>query len=228
MKEISLIILAYNDIESLKELIPKSYKTLKDFFDRFEIIVVDDKSNDGTEELMTNLLDTFDHLVYYRNEINQGVGYTFQKGVSLSNYDIIAYTDGDGQYEVSDLLKMFPLISKFDIVSGYRKHRTDGAMRLFQSLIYNRLLKILFDNQLKDTNSGLKMYNAKVLKHLLPLKNLNSFFDAEIVIKAHRAGFTIKEFDIVHYSRKFGVPSGGKLKTILECIYSLVKFYYEK
>lgn len=227
MKELSLIILAYNDKESLEKLIPEAFEKLSGYFDRLEVIVVDDHGSDDTEAFMKTMLKDHAGLVYHRNPQNEGVGYTFQRGVSLAQYPVVAYTDGDGQYELSDLVLMYPMLGSYDIVSGNRHSRAEGVYRWLISRTFNLMLRILFDLKLKDTNSALKCYKKEVFREILPLKHINGFFDAEILIKARNAGFTIMEMDIKHYSRKFGMAKGAKIESIISIFKSMIRFRYE-
>lgn len=227
MKDISLIILAYNDANSLLNLVPEAYAILKSNFDNFELIVVDDCSTDHTSLLMQSLKKEYINLVYERNRTNKGVGYTFQKGVKLTKYNSIAYTDGDAQFNLNDLVNLYKYKKEFDIVSGNREIRADGLKRWFISKVYNQLLKMLFNVKLKDTNSALKIYRKEVFDKVLPLQSYDGFYDAEVIIKSMRANYTIKEISIAHYPRQFGVASGVKWKSVVSVLKSMMYFWYD-
>jgi glycosyltransferase involved in cell wall biosynthesis len=227
MRDISLIILAYNDANSLLNLVPDAYAVLGRNFDNFELIVVDDCSTDNTSETIISFKKKYENLVYERNSINRGVGYTFQKGVRLAKYSSIAYSDGDGQFNMNDLVTLYKYKDDFDIVSGNREVRADGIKRWIISKVYNQLLRILFDVKLKDTNSALKIYSREVFDNVLPLQSDDGFYDAEVIIKAMRANYTIKEIHIAHYPRQFGVASGVKWKSIISVFKSMIHFWYD-
>jgi glycosyltransferase involved in cell wall biosynthesis len=227
MRDISLIILAYNDANSLLNLVPYTYSILDLNFDNFELIIVDDCSTDNTAQLIKSYTKKYKNLVYHRNPTNRGVGYTFQKGVKLAQYNSIAYTDGDGQFNLNDLVILYSYKEEFDLVSGKREVRVDGVKRFIISKIYNKLLKILFNVKLKDTNSALKIYSRKIFDNILPLKSHNGFYDAEIIIKSMRLNYTIKEVDITHYPRQFGIASGVKWRSVMSVLNSMIDFWYD-
>ncbi|RFS17624.1 glycosyltransferase family 2 protein [Emticicia sp. C21] len=227
MKDISLIILAYNDANSLLNLVPDAYAILESNFDNFELIVVDDCSTDHTSLLMQSFEREYKNLVYNRNCTNRGVGYTFQKGVKLAKYNSIAYTDGDAQFNLNDLVSLYNYKKKFDIVSGKRQVRADGIKRWFISKVYNQLLRLLFDIKLKDTNSALKIYGREIFDKVLPLQSYDGFYDAEVIIKSMRVNYTITEVPITHYPRQFGEASGVKWKSVMSVLKSMMYFWYD-
>ncbi|GAB3525382.1 glycosyltransferase family 2 protein [Emticicia fontis] len=227
MKDISLIILAYNDANSLLKLVPDAYAILASNFDKFELIVIDDSSTDNTLKLMESFKKEYKNLVYERNATNGGVGYTFQKGVNLARYNWVAYTDGDGQFNLNDLVNLYNFKGQYDIVSGNREMRADGVKRWIISKVYNHMLKRLFHVKLKDTNSALKIYKREIFDEVLPLQSHDGFYDAEIIIKSMRADYRIKEVPITHYSRQYGVASGVKLKSITSVFKSMLRFWYD-
>lgn len=226
MKDISLIILAYNDANSLITLIPNAYSVLAANFNRFELIIVDDCSTDNTTEVVESFKKDYNNIVYEKNPVNRGVGYAFEKGVSLAKLATIAYTDGDGQFNINDLLTLYKYIGEFDIVTGNREIRADGFKRLLISKTYNLLLRLLFGMNIKDTNSALKIYNREIFRNILPLSSYNGFYDAEVIIKSMRLNYKIKEISITHYPRKFGVASGVKWKSMINVLKSTINFWY--
>lgn len=226
-RDISLIILAYNDASSLLSLVPEAYSALVLNFDDFELIVVDDCSKDDTPQIMESFKKRYKNLVYKRNDTNRGVGYTFQNGVKSAQYDSIAYTDGDGQFNLKDLVVLYNYREEFDIVSGNREIRADGVKRWVISKIYNQLLKMLFGVRLKDTNSALKIYKREIFNRIFPLQSYDGFYDAEVIIKSMRINYTIKEVPVAHYPRQFGVASGIKWKSISSVLKSMMYFWYD-
>ncbi|MBA4850441.1 glycosyltransferase family 2 protein [Emticicia sp. BO119] len=226
MRDISLIILAYNDADSLLNLVPDAYSVLEANFDKFELIVVDDCSSDNTAEMMESFKRKYNNLVYQRNPTNKGVGYNFQKGVKLAKYRSVAYTDGDGQFNLNDLVILYNNKDEFEVVSGNRETRADGIGRWAISKVYNLLLKLLFNVKLKDTNSALKIYRREIFDNVLPLRSNDGFYDAEVIIKSMKYHYTIKEIPVMHYPRQFGVANGVKWKSVLSVLKSMMYFWY--
>jgi hypothetical protein len=112
-------------------------------------------------------------------------------------------------------------IPEYDIVIGLRVKRNDPARRKLQSGVYNFVLRALYGIKHKDMNS-IKLFKRKILNKI-DLKSTTAFVDAELCIKAERAGFKIVELPVEHLPRLSQGASGGKISVILETFSDLIK-----
>jgi glycosyltransferase involved in cell wall biosynthesis len=206
---LSLIILSYNDGRSLREILPSWITVLEKITNNdYELIVSDDAGTDDTELIVSEFYSSNKNVHYVRSISNHGVGANFRMGVQRSNGDYVAYTDGDGQYLAEDLPLLWQNKDKYDCISGNRIHRADPMIRSIASAIYNFLVKLIYRVNVKDINSGLKLFNRNYIQHCMPQLSNGPFYDAEYMIKGYYQKMKIKEFAIAHRPRLYGKAAG--------------------
>ena len=128
------------------------------------------------------------------------------------------FTDGDGQFDFSQVNKFLKKIEKSDIVIGYRRKRFDNPIRH----ILMNLLKIwdlvFFGFLYRDIDCGFKMFKKDALKKILPFKSEGAMITTEILAKAKREKLKISQVEVTHYPRIYGDQSGGNLRVIMRAI----------
>ena len=211
---ISLIILAYNDGKSLQEILPHWIRLLAGLKRPFEIIVSDDGSSDETVFIMQKMMAGHACIKYVRSEKNLGVGANFRNSIQYATGDLIAYTDGDGQYFPEDFLLLLEKIDEYHLVTGKRIKRADPFIRSITSAIYNKLVRIIYPVFVQDVNSGLKIFKRSYIESCLPQFSDGPFFDAEYLIKGHKKNMRILEIPINHQKRKYGRAAGISVKNL--------------
>ena len=178
-----------------------------------EVLLVDDGSTDRSGEICDQLAKDHLNVRVAHHEKNLGRSYAIRTGFQQAKGDVVIIMDADRQYEP----KQIPLfLSKMDegndVVTGWRRERTDTFIRRFISRTYNRfIIRSKFKLQIKDQNSGFKAFRRE--------KAVAMGFDPEGYQGLHRfilplaalKGLKIAEVPIVHYDR----PSGR----------SYIKFY---
>lgn len=222
---ISFVILAYNDANTLPSLVKELDAVLSLQFDAYEIIVIDDLSNDNTKEILEDLQRQYKHLRIKINIKNLNVGGSFREAVSICKYEYIGYTDGDFQYHIQDLTHYRQYLPQYDIITGFRKNRKDPISRKLISYLFNYMMSSFFELELKDINSGLKIYNAEKLKKLDSWNN-GASYDLEILLRlkyGHNA--MIKEVNIKHKPRSFGIAMGASKSNTINVIERMLFFH---
>jgi hypothetical protein len=111
------------------------------------------------------------------------------------------------------MTKLLPYIRDYDIVTGFRIKRRDNFIRKINELNFNCLVRILFGLKIKDLNCAFKIYKKNVIKNI-QLRSTLAFINSELLIRAKKKGFTIKEVGVTHYPRKCGTQTGARLKVI--------------
>ena len=169
MEEVSIIIPAYNEKEGITHVI-ESLRLLKEKHGpRWEIIVVDDGSTDGTSEMVKN----FGDVVLIQHPLNRGYGAAIKTGVRHAKYNTLVISDADGTYPVNDIPKLIAQLQKSDMVVGSR-HIYGSNIPLSRrpaKWMLNKLANYLTGIKIPDLNSGLRVMKKDiVLKyfHLLP------------------------------------------------------------
>lgn len=212
-KSISLIILSYNDGDSLPKLTKDAFDVLSAHFSQFEVIISDDGSLKETKNTIELLKEQYPSLIVAESPKNLGVGANFNAGLKYCRHETVAYMDGDGQYSPADLIKLFERLKTNNMVSGRRVVRNDSLIRKFVSSMYNTLLRLLYGLKMHDVNSGIKLYNRTIFNNFT-CQSIGPFFDAEIVLQHLRNNFEVTEVPVSHYKRKFGRAHGISAKNL--------------
>ena len=175
----------------------------------YEVIVVDDASTDATGRLADELAAEDPHVRVVHHEVNRKLGGSIKSGFEAAKGDLDHYTDADLPFEMIELVRAVRVLRTYeaDIVSAYRLDRTgEGPRRAVYSWVYNGLIRAMFGTKLRDINFAFKLCRRRVLDHVT-LSSEGSFIDAELVIRAQRAGFSIVQIGVDYFPRTRGVST---------------------
>ena len=205
MNKISIIIPCYNEQDTISIIINRILEINK--FD-YEIIVIDDFSNDKSREILNKELKTkIHHLIL--NEKNYGKGYCIRQGIKKATGDIILIQDADLEYDPQDYEKIFkPIINnKADVVFGSRFiGSSEKRVLYFWHSMGNALLTLLsniFTNiNLTDMECCYKAFRSNVIEGII-LKENRFGFEPEITAKISKKNLRIFEVGVSYYGRKY-------------------------
>jgi glycosyltransferase involved in cell wall biosynthesis len=210
--EISVVMPAYNEGQRIGESLRATHKVMKKMGRPFEIVVVDDGSGDWTHEEARKAAKTLSGVTVKRSEVNQGKGWALKEGFRLTRGEWVVFLDSDLDIDPAQLSLFFAIQKRegVDVVIGSKRHPDTKLnyppMRRFLSAGYFFLVKALFGLPLRDTQTGLKLFKAEVLKKAFPKVLIKRYaFDLELLVIAHHYGFSIAEAPvIVNFRGKFG------------------------
>jgi len=225
-KSISLIFPMYNEIKCLPRAVNKAISVLEALTSDYEIIIVDDASDDGSGQLADNLSSADNKIKVVHHNQNRKLGGALKTGFSYATKDIIIYTDIDLPFDLFRLKEILPLIFESDIVIGSRIGKRESLLRMFYSWAYNNLINIIFRLRIKDVNFALKIFKREVLNDI-QLKSEGSFINAEFLVKAKKLELSIKEVNVEYYLRTYGVSRLSTPSVIGKILYEMIKFYPE-
>ncbi len=220
LTSVSLVIPAYNDVTTVGRLINDADALLQSVCNDYEIVVINDGSKDDTLALLQRLAADNPRMRLINHEVNRGFGVTIKELYFAGTKDLIFSLPGDYQYAPKELLTMAAGLATHDFVIGLRKKRNDPFRRKLQSHIYNTMLRVFAGNKHKDVNS-IKLFKRSVLSKVKLLSD-TAFVDAELVIRADKAGVKVIEIPIEHLPRLSQGASGGKLSVITETFKDLL------
>ena len=217
---------AHNESENLRWLLPHVKEVLPRIAQRFNVIIVDDGSTDGTGALAQSLAKELGiELRVVRHERKSGYGAAVGDGLREADLDYTAFTDADGQLDVADLALLVPLLKDADLVAGWRMTREDPAFRSVISGVFNRLVLVTLRIPVKDVNCALKIIRTEMLRRF-DLQSRSALINAELYWKVQEHGGKYVQVGVPHHPRRMGRRSGGRLIPILRAMKELAEIRF--
>jgi glycosyltransferase involved in cell wall biosynthesis len=224
LKPLSLTIMfpCYNEQENVEPVTMAAVEAGRKIADDLEVLIVNDGSQDRTQEIADRLAAEIPEVRAVHNNPNRGYGGALARGfVEASKYWIF-YTDGDGQFKFDELPELLPLLEDHDVVSCYRMNRQDPMFRKLNAFAWSRLVNLMFRIGLRDIDCAYKIY-PKTFIDRIEIQSTGALVDTEMLAKARKAGLRIVQRGVRHYPRTAGQQTGAKLSVILRAFRELSK-----
>ncbi len=206
--DVSVVIPLFNEEGSLPELVEWIKRVMKDNSLSFEIILVDDGSNDGSWKVIDELSVKNSDIKAVRFRRNYGKSAALYTGFDISGGDVVVTMDADLQDDPDEIPELYRMIKEdgYDMVSGWKKKRYDPPGKKIPSRFFNYTARIVTGIKLHDFNCGLKAYRKEVVKNIEVYGEMHRY----IPMLVKDAGFTkIGEKVVRHHSRKYGTTKFG-------------------
>ena len=207
--QISVVIPLFNEAESLPELMAWIYRVMQANHFSYEVIMVDDGSDDNSWEVIESLKQSYTALKAIRFQRNYGKSAALNEGFKAAQGDIVVTMDADLQDSPDEIPEFYKMITEdgYHLVSGWKKKRYDNTFtKNIPSKIYNAVARKSSGIILHDFNCGIKAYQLKVVKSIEVFGEMHRY----IPILAKWAGFKkIGEKVVVHQARKYGTTKFG-------------------
>jgi glycosyltransferase involved in cell wall biosynthesis len=202
--EVSIVIPAFNEEESISELVREISESMQGML--IEIIIIDDGSTDGTWKRIMELSSLFP-LKGLKLSSNQGKAAALAAGFGESSGKYVVTMDADLQDNPSEIPKMIKLMEEknYDLVSGWKKNRKDPAGKTLPSKFFNLTVRLTTGVKLHDFNCGLKVYTRNVVKNLELYGEMHRYTP----VLAAQQGFSVGEKVVHHRARKYGKTKYG-------------------
>lgn len=207
--DLSIIVPAFNEKESLPELTEWIGRVMNAEGYTYEVIIVDDGSTDGSWDTVKSLSqeDKAVHGIRFRR--NYGKSAALYCGFEAARGRVVVTMDADLQDSPEEIPEMFRMVTEdgWDVVSGWKLHRLDNKLtKNLPSKLYNATARAITGIKLHDMNCGLKAYDAEVVKNIEVYGEMHRY----IPYLAKSAGFTrITEKPVHHRKRKYGTSKFG-------------------
>lgn len=224
---LSVFFPAYNDALSLPALIGKTFEVLNTVAEQFEVIVVNDGSADSTASVLKDLQARFGpRLIVIEHPENRGYGAALRTGFGAVKYELVFYTDADGQYDVGELpLLLEPMSGAVGLVNGFKLKRHDPWHRICIGWTYNKFARALFGITLRDIDCDFRLIRREVLKNLNLRSNTGSIC-VELVRGIELSGCGIVEIGVHHYPRRHGRSQFFRFRKLLTTLRQLAELYW--
>jgi glycosyltransferase involved in cell wall biosynthesis len=141
-------------------------------------------------------------------------------GFAAATKELVFFMDSDGQFEIRDLQKFFPLIDTYDAVIGYRIDRQDSWMRKLNAWGWKQLVGWVLGVHVRDVDCAFKLLHTEFL-HQHPLETRGAMINAELLHRLTRAGCSYEEIGVNHLPRLHGRATGARLSVILRAFCEL-------
>ena len=204
--QLSVVIPAYNEAESLPVLHRELVETLGSLGRTWEIIYVDDGSRDGSEKVIEALCSDDSRVRGILLHRNFGKSAALATGFKVVRGDYVCTMDADLQDDPAELPRLFEALDGgLDLVSGWKVKRLDPISKTLPSKLFNAVTSMVAGVRLHDFNCGFKLYRRDVIESIEIYGELHRFMPA----LAHWRGFHVGEMGVHHRARQFGKSKFG-------------------
>ena len=204
-KSLSVVIPAYNERESLVELVIKLKEVLKSI-KKWEVLFIDDGSTDDSVELLTKIVNSEPNFKLIQLHRNYGKSAALAEGFKLADGDYIITMDADLQDDPKEIPNLIAKLGEgYDLVTGWKKTRKDPWTKRFPSKIANFVTGLMTGVKVHDMNCGLKAFRQTVVKSLDIYGGRHRYIPA----LAAQKNFRVTEIPVKHHERKFGETKYG-------------------
>ena len=203
LKDLSIVIPVCNEEGNIISLHEEIVEALSYEKINYEIIFVNDGSNDDTALKINDIVKNFSNVSLKTLKYNMGQGIALFEGIKSSNFNYICVLDGDRQFFPADIKKLMELmeIKKLDFICGKRTQRSDDVfLKILPSILGNKFISLIFGTHFEDIGCSLKIFQKKHVLKLKPFKNIHRYLNLLLL----EQGLSYEEIAVYHRQRVFG------------------------
>ena len=199
---VSIIFPAYNEANKIEAAVERTIDILDKINISYEIIIAEDGSTDGTDKIAKNLSENFESIKHIHSDVRLGRGGALKNAFKKARGDIMANMDVDLATDIEQLDELIgSIIEGYDFATGSRMLPESKTKRPWKRNIasrgYNFLIRTLLRSQINDHQCGFKSFKREPLFDLLDeIKDQHWFWDTELLVRAQRKSYRIKEFPV--------------------------------
>jgi glycosyltransferase involved in cell wall biosynthesis len=204
--DVSVVVPAFNEAESLPELVERVRGVLAETGRSWELVVVDDGSTDGTLEVLKRLAASVPELRFRSFLRNYGKAAALDVAFREAGGAVVITMDADLQDDPAEIPALLEKLDQgWDLVSGWKRVRHDPLSKTLPSKVFNATVSAFAGVRLHDFNCGLKAYRAETARSLPVYGELHRFLPA----LAHWRGYRVTEIPVLHHPRLHGRSKYG-------------------
>ncbi len=218
---------AYNDEHTIEKIVRTAAQEMRKVTDDFEVLVVNDGSKDSTREILERLRQELPFLRVIHHETNLGYGAALNSGFRGAKKDLIFYTDGDGQYDVTEMHNLIERLGpNVDLVNGYKIKRADAWYRILVGEVYRRAMRWAFQLSIRDVDCDFRLFRRQIFDSI-SLESRSGVICVEMAKKFERAGFRMVEVPVSHYPRPYGSSEFFRFRHLTHTFKGLLRIWWE-
>ncbi|MBI4212908.1 MAG: glycosyltransferase family 2 protein [Chloroflexi bacterium] len=223
MTSISAVLPAYNEEAVIANTAASLADALERLTDDYEVIVVNDGSQDRTQQQIDELHGARPRIRCVSHASNRGYGEALRTGLDAGTKELLFITDGDGQFDPAELERFLPPMAGADLVIGYRAPRRDPWIRNLYGFGWNHIVvRTLFGYTARDVDCAFKLIRREVWEHI-KVHSGGATFSAELLIRARSCGYRVVELPVRHLPRSAGRATGGNPRVILRAFRDIIR-----
>lgn len=223
---LSVFFPAYNDGGTIASLVISALTAARSLTADFEVIVVNDGSQDHTGEIADELARTYPQVRVVHHERNRGYGGALRTGFSTASREFIFYTDGDAQYDPAEMTQLWEAVApEVDLVNGYKISRSDPLHRIIIGRVYHHIVRILFGLKVRDVDCDFRLMRRSIFD-TVRLEKDSGVICLEMMKKIQDAGFSIAEVPVHHYHRTYGKSQFFNFRRIFRTGIDVMKLWF--
>lgn len=223
-RSISLVFPMFDEEANVGPLLDSALAIGPRLADEFELIVVDDGSRDGSAAVVQAVRRRDPRVRLLRHPENRGYGAALRSGLRAARGDLVFFSDADLQFDLREIEQLLAHVEDFDIVAGTRAPRRDPWPRRLLAGGWGVLVRALFGLHVRDIDCAFKVFRRPVLD-ALPIASIGAFVNTELLVRARRAGFRIREVDVSHHPRVAGRAKGASPRVVARAVLELLTLY---
>ncbi len=221
---ISVVIPAYNEVESLRPLTLEALDVMRGLGQPFEILFVDDGSRDGSRELLRALADEVPEVRFLGFKRNCGQTSAMAAGFQHAKGDVIVTLDADMQNDPHDIPLLLEKLSEYDMVCGWRRKRHDNIVRRISSRTANYVRNKLSGEEIIDVGCSLKACKRECVENLKLFEGMHRFLPTIVKLE----GYSVVEVPVNHRPREFGASKYNIRNRIVKAFLDLLAVRWMK
>ncbi len=226
VSSLSVFFPAYNDSGTIASMVIRAVQTARQLTQDYEVIVVNDGSSDATAEILDELARIYPTVRVVHHPRNIGYGGALQTGFRTATKALIFYTDGDAQYDPSELPALWAVMAPdVDLVNGYKISRADPLHRIVIGRLYHHFVCLLFGLTVRDVDCDFRLLRRSVFERI-SLEKTSGVICLEMMKKIQDAGFRIVEVPVHHYHRAYGKSQFFNFSRIFRTGVDVVRLWF--
>ncbi|MCC7372368.1 MAG: glycosyltransferase family 2 protein [Chloroflexi bacterium] len=239
---ISAFFPCFNDAGTIASMVMEALVVLRELALDYEVIVVENGSTDYAWDVLDELerlygdwgVDNLDRgrvrIIRFAEALDYGGA--LRAGFAACRYELIFYTDGDGQYDVREMRSLYAALEReeaagrqVDVVMGNKITRRDPLHRRFISWAYHNLMAVVFQFKVHDVDCDFRLIKRHVFDKVVLTQNSGAIA-LELMTKIQYAGFRTVEVPVNHFHRAYGVSQFFHVRRLVKVVISLAKLWW--